>query len=99
MQWLPTLSQLVLNFSLMMRRPPRSALFPYAALFRSKLTVPVGWATAMLPGETTLTVAVKVVDWPKRVGLTEEDSVVVVSALETAWVKVPLLRLKLPSPT
>src|SRR3989454_7700792 len=26
----------------MMRRPPRSTLFPYTALFRSKLIVPVG---------------------------------------------------------
>src|SRR5215813_15301809 len=31
-------------FFLMIRRPPRSTLFPYTTLFRSTLvTVPVGW--------------------------------------------------------
>src|SRR2546425_12079279 len=59
--------------------------------------MPVGGATAVVPGETTLTVAVKVVDWPKRVGLTADVCAVVVSALETVWVKVPLVGLKLPS--
>src|SRR5437899_4990846 len=58
----------------MLRRPPRSTLFPYTTLFRSlkvptpklvepslKVTVPVA---VPAPGEVTLTVAVKVTDWP-----------------------------------
>src|SRR2546430_651246 len=91
-------------FFLMIRRPPRSTLFPYTTLFRSpavvvvrlplpiemppskKFTVPVGGATRVVPGATTLTVAVKVVDCPNRVGVTEEASAVVVSALLTTWV-------------
>jgi hypothetical protein len=52
----------------------------------------------MVPGATTLTVAVKVVDWPKRVGLTADVSAVVVAALLTVWVIDPLLVLKLLSP-
>jgi hypothetical protein len=45
-----------------------------------KLTVPVG---VPAPGLTTATVAVKVVDCPKTVGLTDEVRLVVVLALFT----------------
>ena len=63
-----------------------------------KVTVPVGGEIAVVPGETTLTVAVKVVDWPNRVGLTEEASEVVVSALLTTWLNgVEVEPLKFPS--
>src|SRR5437899_12473349 len=47
--------------------------------------VPLGLATAPVPGEVMLTVAVKVTDWPNLLGLTEEVSAVVVSALLTTW--------------
>ena len=40
----------------------------------------------MLPGLTTLTVAVNVTDWPNTVGLTEEATVALVLALLTTWV-------------
>src|SRR3712207_8652170 len=30
-------------FFLMIRRPPRSTLFPYTTLFRSALAFPIGW--------------------------------------------------------
>src|SRR2546428_11161553 len=48
-----------------------------------KVTVPVGLAAAALPGELTLTVAVKVTDWPETEGLAEGTTVVVVAALLT----------------
>ena len=61
-----------------------------------KLTVPVG---VPAPGETALTVAVKVTDWPETDGFAEEATVVVVLALFTVWVKVKeVLVEKLVSP-
>src|SRR2546422_11651237 len=52
-----------------------------------KVSVPVGLATAALPGVFTVTVAVKVTCWPDTEGLTEEASVVVVLALLIVWVR------------
>src|SRR5437588_94851 len=65
-----------------------------------KVTVPVGLATNVVPGLTTLTVAVKVTLWPKTVGLSEVATAVVVLALLTTWVIAGEagLALKLPSP-
>src|SRR2546425_4076704 len=87
MLWLPTLSELALKLAvvtpmLVLRAPLLIRVVP-----SKKLTVPLGEATTVLPGETTLTVAVKVVDWPNRVGLTEDVSAVMVSALLTTWVR------------
>jgi len=48
-----------------------------------KSTVPVGEATAVVPGAVTFTVAVKVTDCPNTDGLAEELKLVVVSALFT----------------
>src|SRR2546426_725693 len=81
MLWLPTLSELVLKLAvvtpmLVLRAPLLIRVVP-----SKKLTVPLGEATTVLPGETTLTVAVKVVDWPNRVGLTEVVSAVAVAGL------------------
>src|SRR3712207_7445255 len=59
-------------FLLMIRRPPRSTLFPYTTLFRSRVavtthvTVSVGWVGAVV---TFIAIAV--------VGLTAEDEVAV----------------------
>jgi len=51
------------------------------------------------PGEVTLTVAVKVTDWPNTDGLAEEATVVVVETWFTVWVKfAEVLVLKLASP-
>jgi hypothetical protein len=44
------------------------------------VTVPVGVPE---PGEVTVTIAVKVTDWPKTDGFTEELTAVVVAALFT----------------
>src|SRR3989442_14647472 len=87
MVWLPTLSELVLKVAVVTPMlVVRSPLFIRVVLSK-KLTVPLGLATTVLPGEFTLTVAVKVVDWPNRVGLTEDVSAVMVSALLTTWVR------------
>ena len=48
-----------------------------------KVTVPEGVPE---PGAKVVTVAVKVTDWPKQAGLSEEASVVAVLALLTVWV-------------
>ena len=61
-----------------------------------KVTVPVA---VPAPGEVTLTVAVKVTDWPNTDGLAEEATVVVVETWFTVWVKfAEVLVLKLASP-
>src|SRR5205085_9992478 len=44
----PNLTHARLFFSLMIRRPPRSTLFPYTTLFRSR---PLGRRVGPLPGE------------------------------------------------
>jgi hypothetical protein len=50
-------------------------------------------------GDTGLTVAVNVTDWPKTDGLAEEATVVVVEAWFTVWVKLgELLPVKFVSP-
>src|SRR5437879_2273519 len=58
-------------------------------------TVPVG---VPAPGAVTLIVAVKVTFWPDVDGLAEETRAVVLLALFTVWVSIPLLAAKLPSP-
>src|SRR5579884_359417 len=61
-----------------------------------KLTVPVGVPE---PGTETLTVAVKVTDWPTTEGLADELRLVDVPAWFTVWVRVALvLVVKLVSP-
>ena len=60
------------------------------------VTVPVG---VPVPGAVAITVAVKVTDWPKTEGLTEEITTAVVLALLTVCVKLAeVLVLKLTSP-
>ncbi|MGR3937096.1 hypothetical protein [Streptomyces sp. BRA346] len=61
-----------------------------------KVTVPVGLPA---PGAMEATVAVMVVDWPTTVGSGEEVTAVVVAALLTVWVSVPLDAVKLASPS
>jgi len=57
--------------------PALSALLPSVFVPSEKVTVPVG---VPAPGNTALTVAVKVTDWPNTEGLTEEATVVVLLA-------------------
>jgi hypothetical protein len=78
--------------------PPDKVPLPMVEPLSRKVTVPVG---VPAPGLVALTVVVKVTDWPKTDGLTEEVTAVVVAALLTTWgfpVKEPVEPLKLPSP-
>ena len=78
--------------------PDKATALPNGVPLVLNCTVPVGVAEL---GATTLTVAVKVTDWPETEGLAEEATVVVVLACVTVWLKgEPLLSLvlKLPSP-
>ena len=60
------------------------------------VTVPVG---VPVPGETALTVAVNITDWPNTDGFTDEVTVVELLALLTVWVMaVEVLLLKFVSP-
>src|SRR5450631_4755627 len=47
----PTCSLFLSFFFLMIRRPPRSTLFPYTTLFRSCLQEPVGSLKVALPNQ------------------------------------------------
>ena len=64
---------------------PEVPRFPWPILAppSRKVTVPVGLAAAVVPGGVTVTVAVKVTDWPETDGLTEELSAVLVAAAFT----------------
>src|SRR5256886_16840938 len=99
MEWLlPTASEYVLKLAVVTPAVVLRLPLPIEMPPSKKFTVPVGGATRVVPGATTLTVAVKVVDCPNRVGLTEETSAVVVSALLTTWVSAAEVEaLKLPS--
>src|SRR3989442_11917406 len=87
MLWLPTLSELVLKLAVVTQmRGVRARVWVRVAASK-ELTVPLGEATTVLPGETTLRGGGRLVDWPNRVGLTEDVSAVMVSALLTTWVR------------
>src|ERR1043166_1915487 len=76
--------------------PPLRLLVAREVAPSLKVTVPVGVPPA---GETALTVAVIVTDWPKTDGWAEEARVTALLALLTVWVKVPeIFVLKLASP-
>jgi hypothetical protein len=60
------------------------------------VTVPVG---VPAPGDTALTVAVNVTDWPKTDGFTDEVTVAELLALLTVWViAAEVLLVKFVSP-
>src|SRR2546422_550773 len=71
---------------------------PVPSVFKpsAKVTLPVGLATAVLPGELTVMEAVKVTDWPETEGLAEVATAGVVAAVLTARLAVPVLPLSVP---
>jgi hypothetical protein len=92
MVWLPTASVEVANVAL----PELKAAVARVAAPSRKVTVPVG---VPAPGETALTVAVKVTAWPNTDGFTDEVTVVELEALLTVWVMAAdVLLLKFVSP-
>jgi hypothetical protein len=62
------------------------------------VTVPLGLATAVLPGLLTDTVAVNVTDCPDAEEFSEDTTTVAVPALPTVSFMLPVLLRKLPSP-
>src|SRR5690242_4577718 len=96
MLWLPVESVLVVKVAWSVLAP-LSVPLPIRAERSRKLTVTVGFATALLPGLTMATVAVKVTAWPLTVA-PEDATMVLVLALLTACVMAALaLGLKLAS--
>src|SRR5208283_5213389 len=76
--------------------PPLSVAVPRVLEPSMNVAVPVGVPP---PGETGLTVAVKVTAWPATDGLREETTLVVVLACLTVWVRAAeVLVMKLLSP-
>ncbi|GAA5610958.1 hypothetical protein Spla01_02105 [Streptomyces platensis] len=75
--------------------PPERVPVSVGPPMTTKVTVPVG---VPAPGATGATVAVKVTGWPTADGSGAEVTVVVVDALLTVWVSVPLDGAKLPLP-
>jgi hypothetical protein len=88
MVWLPAARVLMVKVAM----PPLRVPVPRVVLPSEKVTVPVGVPPALV------TTAVKVTDWPNTEGLAEEVTVVVVLALFTCWVTLPLLVAKELSP-
>jgi hypothetical protein len=91
---LPTARADVVNVA----TPPMIVPDPIGPPPSRNVTVPVG---VPAPGGTAATVAVKVTDWPKTEGFTDEVTAVSVLALLTTCglpVSEPVLPLKFPSP-
>jgi hypothetical protein len=80
--------------------PPLVLKVPWPRLVAAslKITVPLGGATALLPGLFTVTVTVKVTNCPNTVELVEDATAVLVLALVTIWVRAPMLPAQLGSP-
>src|SRR3989442_9013766 len=85
MLWLLVLSLLVVKVAVVTPPVVDSVPGPSGMNPSKKFTVPVGLATAVLPGAFTLTAAVRVTDWPDTEGLTALLTKVVVPALFTPW--------------
>src|ERR1039458_9841995 len=100
MVWLPTLRAVVVNVA----TPPLNVPLPIGVPPSRKVTDPVGpviGTVGAAPGGTTATVAVKVTDWPRLEGFSDEVTAVVVSALLTTCglpVNAPELPTKFASP-
>ena len=75
--------------------PPERVPVSVGPPLMTKVTVPVG---VPAPGATGATVAVNVTGWPNADGSGDEVTVVVVEALLTSWVSVPLDGAKPPLP-
>src|SRR3712207_9508196 len=66
-------------FFLMIRRPPRSTLFPYTTLFRSTLRTSASQATS----EQALLASAVLDSYPPRVAIVDESGVIVTA--NRAW--------------
>ena len=93
MGWLATVRLEVLKLAVVVPPLVLKLPWPILVLLSEKITRPVG-----VPGPPPVTVAVKVTLWPHTDGLVADTSAVVVLALFTVWVSVPLLVVKFVSP-
>ncbi len=98
MVWLPTAKLEVLKLAVVLAPALLSVPWPMLVVPSRNVTVPVGLATAVLPGLLTVTVAMNVTVCPETAGFTEDTTTVPVLALPTVSVSVPALLEKLLSP-
>src|SRR3712207_8627853 len=90
-----------MSFFLMIRRPPRSTLFPYTTLFRSVPSCIVGEGTGSPPPKSILTCSASLVSYPFRTEVTSVRSEEHTSELQSRQYLVCrlLLEKKESSPT
>ncbi len=96
--WLPTVKAEVLKLAVVVLPVVLSVPWPMLVEPSENVTVPVGLATAVVPGLLTVTVTVKVTVCPDTDGLTEDTTATLVLALPTASVNVAELLEKVLSP-
>src|SRR5437764_4615367 len=99
MVWLPPARLAVVKLEVVTPAVVVNVPWPSEVAPSVKVTMPDGFANAVLPGLLTVSVAVNVTAWPDCAGLGEERSVMLVLALFTTCVKVDdVLVLKFGSP-
>jgi hypothetical protein len=91
--WLPTCR--LLTGALVATPPVKLTGLPRLLPSITNWTVPVG---VPLPAAPTVTVAAKVMLWPKTEGFVAVLTTVLVVALATVWVREPVLPAKMVSP-
>src|SRR5256885_15540990 len=89
MEWLALFSVLMVRVAVVTPALVANVPVPIELAPSKKVTVPLGKATAALPGAFTGTVAVKVTDRPETEGVAEGTTAVEVSALLTTWLRAP----------
>src|SRR2546430_5861758 len=87
MEWLALFSVLMVRVAVVTPALVANVPVPIEFTPSKKVIVPLGKATAALPGAFTATVAVKVTVWPETEGLAEEAATVVVFAFSTTWLR------------
>ena|SRR5438105_11787693 len=98
MVWLPIDRLDVLKLAVVVPPVVLSVPWPMLVVPSENVTVPLGLATAVLPGLPTDTVAVNVTVCPDAEGFTEDTMAMPVLALPTVCVMLPVLPKKLLSP-
>ena len=91
MIWLPIVRLDVVKLAVVAPPLLLSVPFPMLMPLSKKITVPVGLATVVLSGPLVISVAVKATICPDTDGAPEETTAVVVLAMPTLSVRVPVL--------
>ena len=98
MGWLPTARLEVVKLAVVVPALVVNVPWPMLVPSSEKITTPVGLVTTVLPRPLTVTVAVKVTNWPDSAGVTEDTTTTLLLALLTVCVQLTVLALKLLSP-